>query len=45
MNFDISELPKSKYAFSRNFLCVCMYVCVCVCVGACKCMCVILSAA
>ena len=28
MIFDISELPESKYAFSRKFLCVCMYVCV-----------------
>ena len=28
MIFDISDLPESKYAFSRKCLCVCMYVCV-----------------
>ena len=48
MIFDISELPESKYAFSKNFLCVCMYVlcimyyvlCVCMCVCVCVCGCV-----
>ena len=42
MIFDISELPESKYAFSRKCVCVCVcgwvwvwvwvYVYVCVCV-------------
>ena len=35
MFFDISELPESKYAFSRKNVCVYVYmrarVCVCVC--------------
>ena len=37
MIFD-TELPESKYAFSRKCLCVC--VCVCVCVRACVRACV-----
>ena len=36
MIYDISELPKSKYEFSRKYLCmracVCVPVCMCVCV-------------
>ena len=38
MIFDISELPESKYAFSRK--CVCAYVCARVCVRARACVCV-----
>ena len=38
MIFDISEIPESKYAFSR--MPVCMYVCVCACVCVCVCVCV-----
>ena len=33
--FNISELPESKYTFSRKCLCACVRACVCVCVCAC----------
>ena len=46
MIFDISELPESKYAFSKKCLCVCACACVCARARACVCVCVMnLSAA
>ena len=38
--FEISELPESKYAFSKKCVCVCVCVCVCACACACVCVCV-----
>ena len=38
MIFDISELPESKYAFSKKCLCVSVYVCMYVCVYVCMCV-------
>ena len=37
-DFFISELPESKYAFSRKCMCVCMYLCVYVCMHVCVCV-------